>query len=428
MRPEKILPWLLGSALGAAGLIQGWHWRSVAPRQGADEAEGRITALENEIALLKRENESLRSLAQGGGEVNVDPATIDFVEQALGMDFRSSPQIHRIAGEELRDRIVASIEARYGPHGMDLRQQAWSFMGLLNSEDRFASQLAAMKAVGARSWFDEQSGEGWVTDRFDPQSVPDQAALIRALTRILIHQSYPPAPGWPGDEAAISREAIQHGTAMAVENRFLARQALASGFTGAQDNADARALIANLPVFVRGIATFPSLYGLPRAERLMDQEEILSGLHRPPPISADFFPEHEELEANPPALPGTPGNMLLEESVGMLGLRLWLEPLGEEFVKLPGSWRGDRYRVHSTSDMDVHLIWEIRLDSPEAADALLKAGLSLVSAQAGTEQDPQPGELVTTPEERHVLMRKSAPDVVRFINASSKDHAELLSR
>jgi len=285
-----------------------------------------------------------------------------------------------------------------------------------------------MKAVGARSWFDEQSGEGWVTDRYDPQSVPDQAALIRALVRILIHQNYPPAPGWPGDEAAISREAIQHGTAMAVENRFLARQALASGFAGAQDNADARALIANLPVFVRGIATFPSLYGQPRAERLMDQEEILSGLHRPPSISADFFPEHEELEANPPALPDTPGNMLLEESTGMLGLRLWLEPLGEDFPKLSDAWRGDRYRVHATGETEVHLIWEIRLDSAESADALLKAGLSLVSALAGTEQDPRAGEIVVTPEERHVLILKSAPDVVRFINASSKDHAEVLSR
>ena len=131
MRPDKILPWLLGAALGAAGWIQGSHWRSTSPASGDGELEAKVVGLENEIALLKRENESLRSLAQGGGEVHVDPALIDFTEEALGMDFKSNPPVHRVAGEELRDRIVASIEARYGPHGLDSRQQAWALMGLL---------------------------------------------------------------------------------------------------------------------------------------------------------------------------------------------------------------------------------------------------------------------------------------------------------
>lgn len=428
MRPEKILPWLLGGAVGAAGLIQGLHWRGSAPPADAEDAQGKITALETEVAILRRENESLRSLAQGGGELPVDPATIDFVEESLGLSFKSTPQVHRIAGEELRDRIIASIEARYGPHGLDSRQQAWSLMGLLTADDRFAAQLAATKSVGARSWFDEQSGEGWVTDRFDPRSVPDQAALIRALARILIHQSHPPVPGWPGDEAAMAREALHHGTAMAVENRFLARQALASGFTGVQENSEARELMANLPAFVRGLATFPAVLGLPRAERLMDQEEILFALHKPPAITADLFPEHEGMEAAPPELPATPGNVLLEESAGMLGLLLWLEPLGEEFAKLSDGWRGDRYRLYATADTEVHLIWEIRFDSEESAAGFLKAALSAASALAGTERDPLAGEISVTPEERFVSVIQSKPDTVRFINASSEDHAATLSR
>ncbi len=428
MRPEKILPWLLGGALGAAGLIQGWHWRSSAPRTGDEEQEGKIIALENEIAILRRENESLRSLAQGGGEVQVAPETTDFVERALGLNFKSTPRVHRIAGEELRDRVIASIEARYGPHGLDSRQQAWSLMGLLTPEDRFAAQLAATKAVGARSWFDDGSGEGWVTDRYDPQSVPDQAALIRVLARILIFQNHPPAPGWPGDEAANAREALQHGTALAVENRFLARQALASGFTGVQENTDARELIANLPAFVRGLATFPAVFGLPRAERLMDQEEILHALYKPPRLTADFFPAHEGLEAQPPELPATPGNVLLEESAGMLGLNLWLEPLGGDFAKLAGGWRGDRYRLHATSDMEVHLVWDIRMEQEKAADELQGASLSLASALAGTEEDPAPGQVLATPEGRFIAVVRVKPDLLRFINASSQDHAAALGR
>lgn len=416
MRPATLLPWLLGAALGAAGLLQGLHWRSSAPAGADDDRESRIVALENELSLLKRENESLRSLAQGGGEVHVDPALIDFVEQSLGLDFKSNPQVHRIAGEELRDRIVAAIESRYGPHGLDSRQRAWALIGLLNADDRFAPQLAATKAIGARSWFDDQSGEGWVTDRFDPRAVPDQAALVRALVRILIHQHYPPPTGWPGDEIAIAREALHHGAALAVENRYLARQALATGFTGAPENPEARELLASLPSFVRGLATFPATLGLPRAERLMDQEEILSALHRPPGLSADFFPEHEGLTAEPPSLPETEGNVLLEESVGMLGLKLWLDPLGEEAARLADGWRGDRYRLHATSDHEVHLVWDIRFATAAAADAFVRIAGELLSSLAGTESPPAPGETLSTPEGRGLTLSLPAPDLVRFTN------------
>jgi hypothetical protein len=419
MRPQTILPWLLGAAIGAAGWLQGLQWRGAATAANPTDDDLsflRITALETEVAMLKRENESLRSLAQGGGEVKVPQELIDFVEAALGFDFKSNPQIHRIAGEELRDRIIASIEARYGPHGLDSRQQAWAYMGLLTADDRFAAQLAATKSIGARSWFDEQSGEGWVTDRFDTQAVPDQAALLRALARILLHQQYPPAPGWPGDEAAICREALHHGAALAVENRFLARQALSSGFTGMKDNAEARELMENLPAFIRGIATFPSALGMPRAERLMDQEELMGALHKPPAITADFFPGHEALHASPVALPDTPGNMLLEESAGMLGVKLWLEPLGEKFSKLADSWRGDRYRLHATSDSDTHLIWDIQLDSEKSADAFASAAADLISSFAETEEPPAIGSAVTTPEGRKLTLLRPSLDTVRLLN------------
>lgn len=428
MRPEQILPWLLGAALGAAGLIQGYHWRSLAPSDDSGETGAKLIALENEVALLKRENESLRSLAQGGGEVHVDPALIDFTEKALGMDFKSNPLVHRVAGEELRDRIVASIEARYGPHGLDSRQQSWTLMGLLNADDRFAPQLAATKSVGARSWFDEQGGEAWVTDRFDPQSVPDQAALIRALGRILLHQHYPPAPGWPGDEAAMAREALHHGAAMAAENRFLARQALATGFTGLQDNAEARELMANLPSYVRGLATFPAVLGVPRASRLMDQEEIRSALHRPPAITADFYPDHEGMEFNPPPLPETPGNPLLVESAGMLGLKLWLEPLAEDYPKLGDGWHGDQYRLFATSDVASHLVWEIRFDSAKTAETFITAAGEMISVLTGTDAAPAAGEITASPENRFYAVTLTSPDTVRFLNTADRPTAEALIR
>jgi hypothetical protein len=413
--------------VGAAGWLQALHWKSAAPAGSSEETEGRIVALENELDLLRRENESLRSLAQGGGEVKVAPELVSFAEQALGLTFRSSPQIHRIAGEELQDRIVATIESRYGPNGLDSRQQAWQLMGLLAADDLFAPQIAASQAIGARSWFDSQSGEGWVTHRFDPQSIPDQAALIRTLARILIHQHYPPPPGWPGDEAATSREALHHGTAKAIENQFLSRQALASGFTGVKGDGAAAELLEALSSFVRGLATFPSSFGVARAGTLMDQKKILGGLHLPPAITANFFKGYEELKANPPELPSAKGSVLLEESAGMLGLRLWLEPLGEEVLPLAESWRGDRYRLFATTDEEVHLVWEIRLASPEAAEKLLKSALSVAAGIAGTAEDPAAGVIVETPENRFLAVHRSAPDCIRFIHAATKEAAASLA-
>lgn len=427
MRPEKILPILIGSAIAAAGWLQGLQWRAAAEASNSEDLEGEFIALENELAILRRENESLRSLAQGGGEVKVEPALIEFVQESLGFDFRSNPQVHRIAGEELRDRIIASIEARYGPHGLDARQQAWMLMGLLNENDRYAAQLASTKSIGARSWFDEETGDAWVTDRYDNQSIPDQAALLRALGRILLHQHYPPAPGWPGDEAALAREAIHQGAALAVENRYLARQALGNGFTGVQENNDARDLIANLPSFVRGTATFPSILGLPRAARLMDQEEILHSLHRPPTNTADLFPGHEGIEPSPPDLPETPGNPLLDESVGMLGLKLWLEPLGEEIPDLADGWRGDRFRLFATSDVESHLIWDIRFDTEERANEFADAALDMLSALAGSDEIPAAGEIIETPVERFLSVLRPVPDIVRFINTADREVATQLA-
>ena len=427
MRPQTLLPCLLGAAIGAAGWMQALHWKSAVPVAMDDDSSARIVELENEVEILRRENESLRSLAQGGGEFQVDPELVTFVEGALGKNFRSSPRVHQIAAEELRSRVLATIEERYGPHGLDSREQAWKLMGLLGTEDRFGPQLALTKSEGARSWFDEKSGEGWVTNRFDPQSIPDQAALIRTLVRILIHQNYPPASDWPGDEAATAREALQHGTAIAIENRFLARQALATGFTGAQEDQAARGLLDSLPAYVRGLATFPSALGLRLASRLIDQEEIMSGLYKPPVITATYFPDGEGITANPPPLPPTPGNLLLDESSGMLGLNLWLEPLGEELAPLADAWRGDRYRLFATGDAEVHLVWDIRLDSEKSADAFAAAARSMASSIAGTEADPAAGEIVPTPEDRFVAVHRVAPDIVRFVNAATRQTAESLA-
>jgi hypothetical protein len=234
--PKSLLPWILGGAIGAGGLLQGLHWKTSSRGQDAADLETQLQIALEENDLLKRENESLRSLAQGGGELAVPPEMIAHVEKEIGLNFLSNPVVHRIAGEELRDRVTASIESRMGPSGMDDRQEAYLRIGWLRPEDNLLHQLASVRAVGARGWFDDSSGEAWVTDRFVIEEIPDQAVLLRLLTRVLLHQHFPPPPAYPGDDAARAREALHQGAAAGTESRFLAANARTIGFLSMKEN------------------------------------------------------------------------------------------------------------------------------------------------------------------------------------------------
>ena len=139
-------------------------------------------------------------------------------------------------------------------------------------------------------------------------------------------------------------------------------------------------------------------------------------MYRPPGRTADFFPGHEEREVDPVELPATPGNPLLDESAGMLGLRLWLEPLGGDLPKLADAWRGDRYRLYATDDASVHLVWDVRLDGKGNADAFEAAAADLVSAIAGTAEPAPRGEPLASPDGRKLRVERPAEDVVRIVN------------
>ena len=66
--PQQLLPILLGTALAAAGWMQGAQWKSLAREDNpSDSVE--VVALQQQIDQLTKENEALRSLSQGGGAV-----------------------------------------------------------------------------------------------------------------------------------------------------------------------------------------------------------------------------------------------------------------------------------------------------------------------------------------------------------------------
>ncbi len=431
VNPKAMLPWLLGSAIAVGGLLQGLHWKSQSPMAAVEAVEDQLRMVTEENVLLRRENEALRSLAQGGGEMSVPQEFIDHIEREFGLNFLSNPVVHRIAGEELRDRIGAAMESRFGPAGLYDRQDAYTLIGWIEGDVNLHAQLTAVRAVGVRGWFDEVTGEGWVTDRFDLENIPDQGALVRLLARILLHQHFPPPPGYPGDDASRAREALHAGAAAGAEGRFMSAHARTIGFMQVESNFDVEQLMASIAPFVEGIATFPGTAGRGLADTLHVQgNEALQAALRNPPQStrAIIFPAEPAEDIRKVELPEPPEEPFLVESAGQLGLRLWLEATGDlgMALNLSAGWRGDRYALVPDGEESAMVIWEIEMATPDLAAELTAAALERTAAMAGMapEETPALDEVVATNDARFLRVTRVSPTRVRFLNTHERDSAE----
>lgn len=406
---KVLLPVLLGAAVGAAGWIQG-------SRGGGAGAAGLVRQLEiteQQVTMLERENASLRSLAQGGGAVAVPPELIAKIEKDYDLTFLASPVFHRIAGEELGYRIEAAMESRLGPQGVDDRQEAYRWIGWLREEDGLLEQMVAVKSVGALGWFDEVTGEAWVTDRFDLKNIPDQAAMVRLLVRILLNQHFPPPSAYPGDDAARAREALHAGAASGAEARFYAASARGIGFMPMNDNSAAARLLLTLSEFVQGVTIFPAVEGKGLADTLFVKgaREFSDGLRKPPQNTLEIVLPGETGRGGEVALPEISDDVFLRESAGYLGLRLWLsltEDLGmaEEVSR---SWVKDGYALFADGEMSSGLVWDVTLEDATAAETFVKAAQDLAEAMAA--------------EGRFLGTARVSETIVRFFNVATKETA-----
>lgn len=414
--PQTILPWLLGGAIGAAGILQGLHWKSSGTGGDPSAIEGQLRLANEENAMLRRENESLRSLAQGGGELAVPQEMIDHVEKEFGLRFLSSPVLHRIAREELRDRITAAIESRLGPSGIDDRQEAYKLIGWLRPDDDLLAQLAAVRAVGTGGWFDDVTGEGWVTDSFDIKNIPDQATLLRLLARILFHQHFPPTPAYPGDDAARAREALHQGAAAGSEARFYATSARTIGFIPMTKNVEAEQLLASLSAFLQGLTSFPNTDGKAHADTLFvrGNDPLHAAFRNPPQTTrAIFSPDKPASEPMALELPPVPEEPFLTETAGELGLRLWLGKTTDA-SEIASAWKNDRYLLFPDGEQSTAILWDIEMENPEITDRLQAAALEIISHM----------QLLLG--KRHLLLHRISPTRLRFLNTFESSTAASL--
>jgi hypothetical protein len=423
LRHATTLAVLIGSAVGAAGWLHGTYRIRSATAERADSVD--TVLLQQKIDSLTAENEKLRSLSQGGGEFAIPADAVTSVETQTGLSFLSTPIIHMIAAEELRDRILASLEKRLGPGGLEDRNTAYQLIGWLGMNDRFGSQCAAMRAVGARTWFDETSTEGWVTHRFQNDNIPDQSSLLRLLTRILLQQHFPLPQGEIEDERIRVREAIHSGVSATVEAKFFQDNARSLGFMPLKEDSEAQQLLFSLPPFLQGLASFSAMEGKTYADSLAvrGRSELMKALHTPPPSTAEMlFPYERPLRVTQATLPSTPGEVVLEDAGGALGMKLWLDPLGDivRSRAMAETLCHDRWRLFATDDFHHHIVWVSEWLDVTAAQDAAKAFCSMAAAHAGSDGDLVLGVAIKTPEGRMVRIDQPTPTSLRFINVADQ--------
>ncbi len=427
MIPGKVLlPILIGAALGAGGWMYGAKNGGGAGDVSAGGLVDQLRIAGEEIAMLRKENESLRSLAQGGGEVAVPAEMIALIEKDYGLDFLSSPVFHRIASEELGYRIEAAVESRMGPQGIDDRDEAYKRIGWLRAEDRLLDQIVAIRSVGALGWFDEETGDAWVTDRFDLKNVPDQAAALRLLVRILLNQHFPAPAAYPGDDAARAREALHAGAAAGAETRFFSRSAQAIGFVPMNENSAAARLLLTLPDFLQGLAMFPAVEGKGLADTafVKGKAAFSESMRNPPENTLEVIFPGGKGRGGKLVIGGIEDEIYLEESAGYLGLRLWVEKMGD--VGLAGEiarrWVKDGYVLFADGESSSGLVWDVEFENGEAADLFERVALDRVAALSNDGKVPGVGEMVGT-EDRFLRVVRVGGKEVRFINAATKETA-----
>jgi hypothetical protein len=407
---KTLLPILMGAALGAAG------WMN---REGGDSASGlerQLEIAEEQLVLLERENASLRAMANGGSKIEVPAEMIAKVEKDYGVKFLGSPVFHRTSSEELALRIEAALESKFGPQGIEDRQEAYRWIGWLGEEDVLLEQLVAVRSVGANAWFDESTSEVWLTERFDLKNITDQATMMRLLVRILLSQHFPVPDEYPGDDAARVREALHGGAASGAETRYYATSALGMGFLPKNDSSATTRLMLSLSDFVKGLSFFSATAGKQFADTLYARgpEHLMQVMRNPPAHTLGLVSLHKAENSGNEAFAEISDEIYLEESAGYLGLLLWFAQFGdvEKAEQLAQAWRGDRYVLFADGEASSALVWELNFQHVDAASAFLE----IANQVCAKPQDA-----------RYLGVRRLSATRVRFYNAATPLTAERLA-
>lgn len=420
---KSLLLILLLGAVASAGWIQFWSASNRVPISASDSKSS--SEMGDLIADLKQENASLRALAQSNETLAIPQAFRERVEKELSLSFRHEVVVKKISAEALQNRISAALESLPGPHGVDDRQIAFELLGFMRQGENFMAQMTIIKSFGSLSWFDFQTGEAFVTQTLQADSIPHQAQWLKLLTLSLLHQHYPAPTSYAGDQASWAREALHHGVAAGVEARFLADSARQIGFLGTEKNPVGDQVRESLSPLVKELQQLNSVVGKGFADTLrLRGAKALHEILRNPPHSIRLIDQPDLAIAAEEAVnfqtPKSTEPPYLIESIGTLGLRVWLAAVGESAARLQTikELKADRYVLIADDATRSSLYWDLEFVSDEGAGQFQALALLRLQKMQVGESMLKIGQSYITPEKRFISLHRLSPTRIRFVHST----------
>ena len=385
MSPERVFQSLSAAGLIAGAWLYGDYWKKTGASESNSEGATALRAQNSELTLeidkLKSELAQVRSmLAQGPFPVPED--VIAYVEKDLDMVFLKGPNVKRDSPATLKNIAEKNLKFTRGESGLMLENIAWELLGFIPSDQNLLGQWIAVETEDTRGIFDFTSGNILLSETFDPQSIPDSAILVRLLAMQLAYQNHPHKE-WPTRDAWQAWQATFLGAAEATRQRYRRSRSVTEGGVTWKDPEQARDdLLNQLSAALQGFANFPFLDGQDYASHhYIDSREAYRKMFRKPAeTTAEVIHSNRpQLEYAEIEFEETSGLVLGEDSIGELGLRIWLEAfLGTQPASdLAKSWRGDRYRLIEKDEKPI-LIWRLEMATAKSAEALVTEARRLI--------------------------------------------------
>ncbi len=377
MSPERVFQVLTVLGLAAGGWLYGDYWKkSNLPPLDNDSAatlRAENSELVQRVDTLEEELAQVRSMLSKG-PFPVPEDIISWVEKDYDMVFLKNPNVRLASPTKIRDAAHANLRLIYGEVDLENEGLAWELLGLLPPNQRLFTQLLFVNSSGVKGICDLSEQRILLSENFDAMSVPDRSVLVRLLGQLLAYQNYPKKE-WGSRDEWQAWEAVHTGSAAAQQSRFLRRNTDTNEASWDDPEPAREQLLNDLEPALQGFCNFPFIEGADFSRYFfIDSRAAWAGMFQNPPstTAAVLHPNQKEHEAIDISFPNSGSEITHENTIGELGLRLWLEPFAgmDESGLLAEQWRGDRYQLRRRSDKQFTLTWKIALVDEKSAKNL----------------------------------------------------------
>lgn len=306
---------------------------------------------------------------------------------------------------EIRRYAEQELNRKYPAARVEAERKAMVALGLIPADFDLRSFLLDLLQEQAAAYYDPVKKVMALADWLKPEE--QEVAVLHELVHALQDRVIPLdrflalGPG-KGDQL-LARQALLEGEAVAISLEVLLKaQGLdlskLRALGGVQQLATALSAAAGpvfnrAPKFLQGLLLFPYTQGLTFVHqfRLRHPWPALDQLYRDPPRSTTqilhpekFFDRRED--PVPVALPDLGAilapawRLVSEDELGEWGLSAVLEVFLDEAQgrRLASGWRGDRYQVWEDARGSLALIYRVRWEAQEPAEAFARAYAGLL--------------------------------------------------